>query len=57
MDPPLPSQTLGYAIFAPAYGGFGLLVAWAWWRYPPRVEFARICGALPDTRTDDQSVG
>lgn len=24
-------------VFAAIYTGFGLLVAWAWWRYPPQV--------------------
>jgi hypothetical protein len=24
-------------VFALVYTGFGLLVAWAWWRYPPRL--------------------
>ncbi len=23
-------------VFALAYAGFGVLVAWAWWRYPPQ---------------------
>lgn len=25
-------------VFALAYSGFGALVAWAWWRYPPRAR-------------------
>lgn len=25
-------------VFTLAYTGFGLLVAWAWWRYPPRAR-------------------
>jgi membrane protein implicated in regulation of membrane protease activity len=28
--------------FAVVYTGFGLLVAWAWWRYPPRRGKRRI---------------
>lgn len=25
-------------VFAITYTGFGLLVAWAWWRFPPRMK-------------------
>lgn len=28
-------------VFALAYTGFGLLVAWAWWRDPPRIRSRR----------------
>jgi hypothetical protein len=24
-------------VFSMAYTGFGLLVAWAWWRFPPKL--------------------
>lgn len=28
-------------VFALVYTGFGVLVAWAWWRYPPQVGRAK----------------
>lgn len=40
-------------VFAIVYTAFGLLVAWAWWRYPPQVGTPKNRGAQPPRRTQD----
>lgn len=44
-------------VFALAYTAFGLLVAWAWWRYPPRVGLGKRDGTAPGAGEDERETG